>query len=434
MKQIRIAFFLILFIAVVANAQDTLTLSQAVETALKNNYSIGIAKNQNEISKNNNTFGNAGFLPQINFNASTNSSNNNTKQEYASGLSIDRNNVKSTGVNTGVMLNWTLFDGLKMFATHDKLQELEAMGELNLKMEIENTIAAVMNAYYDIIRQQQLLSAFREAIKIYEERLKIAEKKLEIGSASKLDVLQAKVDLNAQKSNLLKQKTLLDNTKASLNQLLSRSADIGFSIKDSIIINYDPNYEELKTTVLKQNNSLLFAQRNINVANYNVKEYRSLALPSVNLTTAYNFTSSTNQASFVLLNQNLGLSTGLSASWTLFNGLKNRTLTQNAKLQLASSRLEYNHLQTEVESSLLKAWHNLQNALEVLKLEEENYLVAKENVIVALERFRIGSSTSIEIITAQKSFEDAQGRLISERYTAKIAEIELMRLNGILVR
>lgn len=136
----------------------------------------------------------------------------------------------------------------------------------------------------------------------------------------------------------------------------------------------------------------------------------------------------------MLSNQNLGLNAGLTASWNLFDGFKNHTQVQNSKLQVFSSKLEYNNLQSEVEAAILKGWYNLQNALEVMKLEEENYIVAKENVTVALERFRIGSSNSIELMTAQKSFEDAQSRLITERYNAKTAETELMRLNGSLVK
>ena len=192
MKKYSLIIILLAF-DLVLRAQGVLTLQQAVEIALKNNYSITIAKTQADIAKKNNTLGNAGFSPSLSVNANGSYSSNNTHQEYASGLLINSNGVVSNGVNSALVLNWTIFDGMKMFATHNKLKELQAMGDLNAKIEIENAVSRIMLAYYDIVRQQQMIRATNEAIKLNEERQKISEKKFEIGSASKLDVLQVKV-------------------------------------------------------------------------------------------------------------------------------------------------------------------------------------------------------------------------------------------------
>lgn len=425
--------FFVLFIFS-AFSQEALTLQQSIEIALKNNFSITTSRLQANISNNNNTIGNAGFLPSVTLNAALSNSNTNTEQEFSSGASVKRDGAISDIVSSGVALNWTIFDGLKMFATKEKLNELEAQGATNLKIEIENTMMKVITSYYDVVRQQQLIRATKEAIKMYDERIKIAQLKFDIGSASKLDLLQAKVDLNAQKSLLLKQNTALENAKASLNQLLAKNSAADFIASDSIVVNYKPNYIDLQKNMNTKNNQLQIAQQNIAIANASIKELNSLALPQINLNAGYNFSQSKNQVGLVLLNKNLGLNTGITASWTLFNGFKTRSQVKTAQLMAEQQKVLFQETTSLLEAALLKAFKAYDNSVIALKLEEENTLIAKENVTIALERFRVGSSNSIELTTAQKSYEDALSRIVAARYDAKLYETELMRLEGALVK
>lgn len=416
------------------SAQEKLTLQTAIETALKNNYTISITRNEAAIAKNDRTLGNAGMLPNVTLNASGSFANNSTKQEYASGLEVDRDGVKSNNLNTGVALNWTIFDGLRMFAAYNRLGEQSRQGELALKIQVEGTVASIMNAYYDVVRQQQQQKAITDAIGIFEERVKIAEAKLNIGSGNKVDVLQAKVDLNEQRSALLRQKTAINNTKAELNRLLSRDVNTEFAVEDSMVTAYRPRYEELKTSVLRNNSANLFAQRNVAVSRYLLKEVGSQRWPRVGLVANYNFSRSENQAGFALFNQNLGFNAGFTASWTLFNGLNYNRQYKNAQLQLRNEEIRQLDTQRFVETGLLIAFRNFENALEILALEEQTYKLAKENVDIALERFRLASLTSIELKEAQQSLLNSETRLVTARYEAKVAETELMRLNGALVK
>lgn len=432
----KVNFFipLLLFPALLARAQEKLALNDAIALALKNNYAITISRNEAEIEKNNYSYGNAGFLPQVNLLASGNLANNDTRQHYASGLEVNKSGVGSNAVNSGVALTWTLFDGMKMFVTYQRLKELSDMGELQAKVNIENTVAAVISSYFNIVKEEQLIRAVDSAIVIYEERVRIAEMKLNIGSGSKLDVLQAKVDLNAQKSAQLKEKALLVSAKAALNQLLAREADTDFEVSDSLSVSYKPQYDEIKKTVEKRNTSLLLAEKNISVYDLSLKETRSLRYPRLAMNLNYNFSRSENQAGFVLLNQNLGLNAGFTASWTIFNGFNTNRQVKNAALSLLNAQLGYSQANMQVSTGLLNAFTGFQNALALLKLEEDNYGIAQENVNVALESFRIGKTSSLELKEAQKSFEDAQARLVTARYSAKLAETELMRLAGMLVK
>ena len=321
-----------------------------------------------------------------------------------------------------------------MFATKERLQELESMGELNTKVQIENTLVKVITAYYTIAMQKQVISGLKENIAVSEERLKIAQKKLEIGSASKMDMLQAKVDLNALNSTLIRQNTLLHDAKANLNQLLLQPAEQEFDVLDSIPLINQYKYEELQNAILSNNSDLLFAQKNIEINKYAVRENRSLSYPKLNLNANYIFSRAQNQAGFSLLNQNLGLNLGFTASWTIFNGFVNSNAVKNMQLTVQNSIYEYDNLKSLTQLNLLKVFKKYQDDASVLALEEESKQLAKENLKIALERFRLGATTSIELKVAQQTYEEATNRLAEARFNAKISETQLLKLIGGVVK
>jgi len=430
--------FFVLFFSVLSinslHAQEKLRLADAVSIALKNNYSILVSKNEAEMDANNNTTGNAGMLPSLDATASGTKSVNATKQNYSTGQEVNKGAVPSRNLAAGVALNWMIFDGFKMFATKGRLEELQSKGEISLKIQIENTIEQVVDGYFNVVKNRDLLAADQDAINIYKERVRISETKFNIGSASKLELLQAKVDMNAQLSAELKDKTALNNSKNNLNQLLARAIDTDFDATDSIMITYRPALDDLKKTITTQNNTLLSAQKDLNIASYSVKEIESQRYPRIGIGAGYNYSRVNNSAGLILLNQNAGPNYGFTVSWNLFNGFVVNNQIKNAKLDYQNSELRLNDAKSQIESQLLQAFNTFRDALEAVKLEEENLVLAKENLSVALERFRIGNSTPLELQEAQKSLVDAENRTLSARYDAKVAETELMRLNGELVK
>ncbi len=424
-------FLLSLCVSVPVNllAQETLTLEQAIEQVLKNNYDIQIAKNEADIAARNNSVGNAGMLPKVNATLSDNFTLNNLNQKFTNGTEIDKNNVTGNNLNAGVALNWTLFDGLKMFATKGKLKRLEEIGALQLKDEIQTTVANTMNFYYDVVRAQQQVKAIEEAIKISDERVKLADAKFQVGTSSKVDWLQAKVDLNEQKSNLLLQKKVIEQRKGDLNNLLARNIETDFTVTDSI-----PFQEPKLSTELDRNFQLQTAMKNVEVARFAKKEAFSQFLPNLAGNVGYSYTRANSTAGFSLFNQSYGLNAGFSLNIPLFNGLN--TIRQNkvASIQISTAQFNLDKARFQTKLSFYKAIKDFSNAKEQLKLEEENILLADENQKIALERFRLAQSTAIELREAQASFINAQTRLLNARYVAKVAETELLRLQGELVK
>lgn len=430
-----ILFFLFISTCFLSKAQSSqLTFEQAVDIALKNNYNISIAKNLQKEAENSNTLGNAGMLPVVNINASGNFANNAIKQEYSTGTSLDRSGIISKNISTGAYLTWTIFDGLKMFATKEQLDILESMGSVNTKVQIENTLVQLITDYYNVVMVKQMIKGLKENMDVSEERLKIAQKKYDIGVVSKVDLLQAKVDLNSQKTALIRENTLLTDAKETLNQLLILPVDKDFDVLDTIPFMNDYKFEDLKNNVLSKNSDLLFAQKNIDSYKTIVKQNRANYLPKLNLNANYIFNRAENAAGLTLLNQNLGLNLGFTASWTIFNGFNNANLIKNNKLDVENATLSFESLKTQTQLNLIKAFKKYTDDLSILKLQEDNKLLAKENLDIALELFKVGTTNSIQLQTAQQSYIDAVNQLADARYNAKISETQLLKLSGGVVK
>ena len=422
-----------------ASAQQTLTLEQAIATALQNNYDIQLSRNDSMVAALDYTYRNAVFLPRINANAANQWNKNNQKQEF---LDVTRNRegkVKNNNLAASVNLNWTLFDGLKMFATRDKAGELIKLGELGIKNQVINTVATVVNTYYNIVRQKQQLRAIEEQMSISDTRVTLAERRLDIGVGTKPDVLQSKVDLNAQKAAQLEQQTLIEQLKDQLNQVMNVGATTTtYDVSDTIPINQLLALGDIQNGIENSNPGLLIAKKTIDIANYTVRERKAERFPTVSFNSAYNFTRSNNDlalnTALPLFSQSRGLNYGLSATIPILNNFNQKRLIRQALLDVQFQQLVYENQRSQLNLSVVNAFKEYEQQKKALILEEENILLARENVTIALEVYRLGGSTFIQLREAQKSLEDAYNRLIAARYNTKVAETELLRLKGDLVK
>ncbi|MBN8673925.1 MAG: TolC family protein [Chitinophagales bacterium] len=434
-KNILLVF---LFSSLVAVAQNPLTLEEAIATALKNNYDIQLSKNDSMVAALDYSFRNAVFYPRLNGTLGTTWNNNDQKQTLADGTKREQNNIKSHNLNAALNLNWTLFDGLKMFATRDKAAEFIKLGELGIKNQVINTVATVINTYYNIVRQKQQLKAIEEQMSISQTRVNLAERRLDIGVGTKPDVLQSKVDLNAQKAAQLEQQTLISQLREQLNQVMNVKEQANYEVADSIPLNTQLALGDIQNGIEASNPTLLISKKNLDIAGITLKERKAEKLPTVAFNSVYNFTRTNNQTVInpfsPLFNQSKGLNYGVTASIPILNNLTNKRQIQQAKLDIQYQQLVFNNQQSQLNLAVINAFKEYEQQKKALALEEENILLAKENVYIALEVYRLGASTIIQLREAQKSLEDAYNRLIAARYNTKLSETELLRLKGDLVK
>jgi len=415
-------------------SQSVLTVEDAIKIGLEKNYSVLIVKNEQEIAKLQNNFGNAGMSPTVSVNANLNLANINSYQEFSTGVIQERNGAQSNNTGASVNVGWVIFDGLKMFAVKKRLGLNEQLSAIELKQKMENTVYDIVSAYYTVVKTNELIKAAKQNLSIYEERKKIAKLRLEIGSDSKVDVLLSQSNENKAKSAIIQLELQLLNAKTKLNTLLNKPVDTEFNTTDSIVVNFNPNIDDLKKEVSKSNSSILMSKQNELITQQSIKEARSANLPFVQLNGAYNFTRAQSQAGFVFLNRQAGLNAGVTAGWLIFNGNKNSKLVKERNILYLNQKYVTEQMQMQIDGQVFNSYKTYLLNKTIVDLEKQNLSDSKEVLDVSIERYKVGKSNLLETIETQKNLEDAQVRYIEALYAIKMAETDLLRANGSLVK
>ncbi|WP_166925113.1 TolC family protein [Flavobacterium poyangense] len=411
-------------------AQEVLTIEDAMKIALENNFEIKIAKNNSKISETNVTVGNAGMLPNATATVTDNNNIQNSSQTRQDGTSTSLKNAKNNSLSYGVSLGWTVFDGMKMFAKLDQLKELQKQGDSELKRIILVKIGQVNSAYYDLVQQQQQLAALDTTIVISNQRLTLAKNRFSIGKASKLEVLNAQVDLNSDQVALLRQKESYANAKILLNQYLARDVQINFKVTDVVAVDNKLILSDLVDLAQKQNPALETQIINKRIAELQLKQVKADRYPVVRLTTGYNFNESESSLGFTSATSSRGLNYGFNATLNVFDGFNQHRNEKVAKLQIENSQIAIDQQNMILKTQLNTAFQTYLTNLELINLEENNEAIAKQNLEITLDKFRIGTITTIDFRTAQLNYVNAKVRYSNAQYQAKLSEIALKELAG----
>lgn len=407
-------------------AQSTLTLEEAVDLAMENNYAIRVARNEARIAANDYSIGNAGFLPSLDVSAQ--------QSRRAFGNVSGDQAVFGTAhtVDLAMNLSTTLFDGGGQFAAYRRLGSEMDQVALDAERTTEATLADVVVSYYDLVRLQEQVEVQAEAVAISEERVRIAELRRDLGSASELEVRRAHVDLNADRAALLRQEISFTNAKANFNQLIARDDDLEFHVADTIRVDRTLRIDDLRAVAGRRNKTLAVVRQAMETAELSRAEVRTEWLPSISLSAGYGFNNLTQELGLPA-GRPPGLNYGLTASWGIFDGFNRKRRLENASLRLRNSELALQDARTALATRLENAFQNYENSLELVDLERENVSLAEFNVDIALEQFRIGTITSVELREVQSAFTNAELRFITAQFEAARAQTDLMQLSGILL-
>lgn len=434
MKRFIIILNLVIFIsAVVVKAQDTLEIATAIKIGLENNFDIKISEGQKNIAANNNTYGNAGFLPTLDLNSAQSYTKENTSVEFISGDGLARDGAKSNNFSAGAVINWTFFDGTTMFYTKNRLEELEKQGIAITESVIQNIVAQIAKEFYTVALEQIRLELLFQNIGLSEDRMEIAKNKYEFGKSSKMEYLQAQVDLNRDISNHMIQQENLASSKTALNELLGRDVTLDFYVQFDPELNIGLNYEELNANMEKNNPELLATRYEVNAAKLVKKELFGERIPELGFNVGYNYNKSEAEAGFMLSRKSTGLNYGLSATWNLFDGSNLNRRIQNAKILEENTALNFEAVKLSLERELYSTYISYQNNIQLHDMEEQNKEVAQENYEIAIERYRVGTSSPLEQREAQINLLEVNLRYLNAAYSIKTGEIDLLFLSGTIL-
>ena len=422
---------ILLFITAKSFAQQRLSLQQAINLTLQNSLQLQIARNNIEAAEIQNHISFAGGSPNIAATASNTETFTSVNQKFNTGNTIQRSgNANQT--QFGVTGSYLLFNGYRVVATKKRLEELALLSKENLNLQIQNVIADVMIKYYDIVRQDSYITTLDTAINLAQQRLTIFNVRKEVGLANNADIFQAQIDLNAAQQNKTSQILVLEQAKVDLLNMMNLNPDSSIIIKDTILLDENITLDSIQAAA-RHTPQVLVAQRQIAINELIEREVKAQRYPSVTLNTGFNFNRNKASAGQFAFNQNYGPFIGLGLSVPIFNGGLIRRQQKVAAIDTRNATLLRDDILLDVEANTVKFYKAFTSNRAQLTTEKQTYELAQKLVDITNARFNLSVATIIEVREAQQSFIDAGFRMVNLNYTAKIAEIELKRLAGILV-
>ncbi len=433
-KLIRTKGMLILLLnPFIVFSQQSFDLKQCIKTGLEQNYQIRISKNEQKIADNNMTIGNAGFLPTVSLNSTYSQRLNNVEQIPADGSAIVKNNnVNNSAFDAGVNLNWTVFEGFRVQTNYSKLKQLQQIGELNMLLNVENFIAGISSEYFNYVHQNIQLNNLKSAVRLSKERLRIVEARYNIGSMSRLDLQQAKVDFNADSSKLIRQKEVVFSSRVKLNQLMAlKNVEEQISVTDTaIVFNALLSKDQLWKKTLQSNIYILLSEKEKMLKTIDLKQAKSRNYPYLKLNAGYGYVQNRYEYNAYRQQNQLGSNLGLTLGFTLFDGFNRSREQTNARIEIENKQLANEELLLSIESDFSNIWMAYENNMQLTTLERENLSNAVENYEIAIERYKLGDLSGIELREAQNSLLEAEERLVQAQYNTKLCEISLLQISG----
>lgn len=413
-------------------SQEMMTLQECLRAGLENNYGLQIIRNEALISDNNVTPGNAGFLPEVSLDAGHHLRNNNSDQFPAEGGETLRTRNATTGTtDVGVNLNWTLFEGFRVQTNYKRLQELRTAGELNTRLAVENFIADLTAEYYNYVQQQLRLGNLKYAVALSRERLRIVEARYQVGSLSRLDLQQARVYFNADSSLLIQQYETLHRSRIQLNEMMGGDVNHLFTANDTTIqFNPSLSKEQLLDATLQHNTGLLLTEMNKRLSELELKSLQSRNYPYLRLNGGYGFTHYDYNRGTLDRQRSWGPTVGLTLGFTLFDGFNRKREQKNAGISVQNNELRVEQNKLTLQSDFAEMWIAYQNNIELTSLEMESLNNAELNYEIAIERYKIGDLSGLELREAQNSLLEAEQRLLTAQYNTKLFEISLLQISG----
>lgn len=423
------SIFLVILLSLpfLSGAQQQLTLRNAIDTALRNNFDIQIAKNYVEIATTNNTYGVAGGLPYVSANVGDNGSITTINQKLSDGTETNLSNKGENDVNAGVSAGIVLFNGFKITATKERLNRLQNLSEIQLNQQIQNTISDIMIKYFDIIRQQNYLKIIQNSLDVSNQKMEIINVKKNVGMANAVEILQSQSDVNSAEQLLVIQKTVIEQNKSDLLLLINSKKQLEFSVTDTILIDQSLQLDSI-LNYLNRNPQYLSAEQKILIDEQIVKEVSSQRYPSIKLNAGYDFYQANLNKGTITMNQNYGPTAGVNMQIPIFNGNIYKTQKDVAKINVINSNLEKESLLNSLKTQATKTYRTYSTTLQQIESQRKNFEMTRQLVDVVMQQFHVSQATILEVRAAQTSYENAAYLLVNLLFSAKVAEIELKQL------
>jgi outer membrane protein TolC len=448
MKQL---FFLLLSLAAtVLVAQEVpLSLSDAVQRGLENNYQIRIANNNVAVAEAQDSWALAGRYPTINLSIQPGLAYRNNTNPASIVVSSA---VTSYSLAPAANFSWTLFNGNRVELTKEQSARRVDLSEGELMLAVENNAQAIIRAYYGALVQRERIDVLQDVLKLSRDRIEYQELRREYGQGGSFDALQARDAYLNDSTNLLTQQITYENAVRSLLQVMGET-DPNLEIRLSDELEFTPtpyDRQDLTQRLMTNNRSLQNLLVNRDLANYNTRLAESNNAPTVNLLAgaSYSFDVQTGIQTFDfgggqpsreqdlpgVAARTLSGNIGVGVNYLLYDGGARKQRIQIAQLQETTAQLDYEANKQNLQILLNNTLSTYDNQTELLGLSDALISNAAENLTIAEERLKGGVINSFDYRQIQLNYLNATFQRLSALQNIKATETELLRLTGQIVR
>lgn len=404
-------------------AQTPLSLSQAIQTALENNYSILISDANLELAKNNNSWGTVQRYPNLTFSL-----------QQTNGLGDDQTGeYTSTGIIPNINTNWLLFGGFSVRINKNKLDLLESLSDNNVTLVIENTIQAVVLSYYQALLEREKLDVVAYILELSRDRYQYTQIRKELGSAVTFDLLQAENAYLSDSANYIAQQSNQRNSMRNLNLLMGQETELQYVLSSDFLLDTPAfQLENLIGRLANQNSVLRNQFINQEILKKNIKLERSKLFPTLALNGGYNYTDrrmdyqelpASNFTSYDYY-------ANFSLNFTLFNGGNIRRSIRNARIQEEIGQVQLHQITHSLKNDLMNTLETYNTGRQLLAVANKSAESAQLNLQISEEKYRAGAINSFNYRDVQLIYLNASLGQLNATFGVISSYTELMRLSG----
>jgi len=410
-------------------AQDrAITLAEALRLAQRSQPSVIQAEGQVQTAAAQRRSAWGAFLPSL----SASSSASDFFYQGASRIDpltgqVLSGNTTNRSLNATLRASVDLFTGFRRGADLKAARAEQSQAEAGLVDAKFAQDLATTNQFFDALSAAQLVSVRESSVRRAEEQLKVSVAKLQAGSATRSDSLRSLVTLGNTQLDLIQAQTDLATAEAGLARLVGEMGRVR-AVDDSSFhqVVTVPDTATLRQAAETTSPRVQAALAGANAAQANLRASRSAYWPSLTLgaNTSWNG-SRTNDYTFFNQRQ-----VSLALSWDIFNGFDRELTIAQRQASLDVAEASAADERRAVDASLTQYLAELEAARAKIGITATSVAAATEDLRVQQERYRLGASTIVDVLTSQEALNQAEVDVVNARFDYLRAKAQLEALIG----
>jgi len=430
-KKINILVVCLLGLTVSETVAQTVSLQEIIHTALDQNYNLQIVRNNEQIAQNQNTLGNAGFLPSAGVRADQAWGIQNSEQQFFNGDSRSGNNARNARFDAFLEVDWVVFDGFRMFAHRDQLGYLQQISQEDTKYYVEQTIADIATLYHQLIMERQMLESFRKSMDVSQFRLNLEKQKREMGLGNILQYHQALIDFHADSVATINRKVAIKELQIQINTLMNESpTQTILPDETGIALSGFDEFETLLQKAMENNSDLERSRLEELIAESALRMERAARYPQVSLFGNYSYANQTNEVGFIESSTSYGGQYGIRVRFNLFDGGKQNTRIRNAAIVQQNRTISVQNVSALTQSYLVSLLNAYDGYKEQYGLLRSSLDASERSLAIAREQFEEGLIDGFDFRQTQLSSIMIENQIAGLLFAMKSIEIDIFRATG----